>query len=142
MSRGTKVGKYRSKLEQRVAEQLNKASVQYAYEDKEYKIDYSVPATKRSYLPDFIIRTKHGRDIYVEAKGIWDYDDRYKHYLIRVQRPELDIRFVFQRANQRIRKGSKTTYRDICEGRGTRLFKGIEWQYGDGGLVPEGWLNE
>lgn len=142
MTRGSSPKPYKSWLEYDIAEQITKADVQFVYEDKEYKIVYTVPAIERKYTPDFIIRSKSGGHIYVEAKGIWDYQDRYKHCLIRIQRPELDIRFVFQRAGQRIRKGSKTTYRDICEGNGKGIFKGIQWQYADGGMIPEEWLYE
>ena len=142
MSRGPKTERFRSKLEALVAEQLDLNNIEYTYEDKETKIDYTKPAIKRSYLPDFLIRSKSGKYIYVEAKGIWDYDDRYKHCLIRQQHPELDIRFVFQRAGQRIRKGSKTTYKDICDGRGKGIFKDVVWKYGTGGIIPKEWLDE
>lgn len=142
MSRGKPTKGMRSKLEVKVAEQMDRYGVQYLYEDKEYTIGYEIPAKLHRYLPDFVINTKAGKLIYIEAKGIWDYSDRFKHLLIKRQRPELDIRFVFQRAKQRIRKGSKTTYRDICEGRGTSLFKDVTWKYSDGGIVPEEWMNE
>lgn len=79
--------------------------------------------------------------MYIETKGIWAYDDRYKHYLIRCQHPELDIRFVFTRSKSRISKGSKTTYRDICEGRGRGVFRGVTWKYADK-TIPKEWLNE
>ncbi len=142
MSRGRKVEIFRSGLEQKVAEQMDSLGVKYEYENNETKIKYSIPAHQASYLPDFLLQLPSGRRIYVEAKGIWDYKDRYKHLLIRRQHPEHDIRFVFQRAGQRIRKGSATTYRDICEGRGRGLFKGITWKYGDKGLIPEEWLED
>ena len=132
---------YRSKLEALVAEQLDLNNIEYTYEDTNTKIKYVKPAINRSYLPDFLIRSKSGKHIYVEAKGIWDYNDRYKHLLIRQQHPEYDIRFVFQRAKQRIRKGSKTTYRDICEGHGRGIFKGVTWHYSDNGIIPREWFN-
>jgi len=142
MSRGEKTGKFRSKLEHRVSEQLDKLDVKYEYENKEYKIDYTVPATKRSYLPDFILQHPAGETIYIEVKGIWDYQDRYKHLLIKQQHPDLDIRFVFQRAGQRIRRSSKTTYRDICEGSGKGVWKGQTWRYSDKGIIPKEWLQD
>lgn len=142
MARSKPTKGMRSKLEVKVAEQMDKLGVQYLYEDKESTIKYSVPATLHRYLPDFVIQRSDGGLLLLEAKGIWDYKDRYKHLLIRQQHPELDIRFVFQRAKQRIRKGSKTTYRDICEGRGTSVFKDVTWKYGDGGLIPNEWFEE
>ena len=142
MSRGKPTKGFRSKLEVKVAEQMDKHGVQYLYEDKEYTIGYEVPAKLRRYLPDFVIKSSQGKDIYIEAKGIWDYDDRYKHLLIRRQHPNLDIRFVFQRAKQRIRKGSKTTYADICNGDGKGAFKDVRWPYGDQGIIPKEWFDE
>ncbi len=132
---------FRSKLEHTVEQQLSKYGVNYEYEPADKKISYVVPALGHKYLPDFIIHRPDGTLIYIEAKGIWDYSDRYKHILIREQHPELDIRFVFQRAGQRIRKGSKTTYRDICNGDGRGIFKGITWEFGDAGRVPEKWFD-
>jgi hypothetical protein len=129
-------------LEGTVAKQIERAKVSYEYESKDYSIPYLVPASNHVYLPDFVLNTSSGKVIYLEAKGIWDYNDRYKHLLIRKQHPDLDIRFVFLRAGNRIRKGSRTTYRDICEGRGRGNFKGCEWKYGDGGKIPQGWLTE
>lgn len=133
--------KYRSKLEERVAEQMDSLGVQYEYENKENKIEYIIPASKHTYLPDFTIFTKTGKRIFIEPKGIWDYSDRYKHRLIKQQHPEHDIRFIFQRSKQRIRKGSKTTYRDICNGCGRGIFRGVTWKYSDK-LIPEEWFEE
>ncbi len=132
----------RSKLEEKVASQLDDNNIEYKYEDKYDKLRYTTPAVGHIYTPDFSIRTRSGKHIFIEAKGAWDYQDRYKHLLIKQQHPEQDIRFVFERAGQRIRKGSKTTYRDICDGRGRRIFKGVTWKYGDKGIIPPEWLDE
>lgn len=132
---------YRSGLEVTVSEQLNKLGVRYEFEPADGKISYEVPAKMHMYTPDFVIRTKSGKTIIVETKGIWDYADRYKHLLIRQQHPDLDIRFVFTRSKQRIRKGSKTTYADICKGRGRAPFRGIKWTYADK-RIPTEWLEE
>ncbi len=133
---------YRSGLENDIAKQLRNNKVPFDFEPSWGKLSYRIPAKDSTYLPDFYITTKSGKIIIIEGKGIWVFDDRYKHLLIKQQRPELDIRFVFQRANQRIRKGSKTTYRDICEGRGTSIFKDVTWKFSDGGMIPEEWMNE
>lgn len=132
---------YRSGLEDRIYEQLTMANCQFEYEPQDKKIPYTVPSSNHLYTPDFVISTLSGKLIYVETKGIWEYEDRKKHLLIRKQHPELDIRFVFTRSGSRIRKGSNTTYRDICEGRGRGVFKGITWKYADK-YIPEEWLNE
>ena len=143
MSRGTrnlKSGK-RSKLEERVDAQLIKSGVSYEYEPRDKRVKYTVPASDHNYLPDFVITTASSKTIYLEPKGLWDLADRRKHLLIRQQRPDLDIRFIFQRSKQRIRKGSKTTYRDVCEGRARAPFKGVTWKYCDE-KIPESWYEE
>lgn len=129
--------RYRSGLEVKIAEELNKKKIVYEYEPKDGRISYQVPAKSCDYTPDFYIRTKSGKEIIVETKGIWDYADRFKHLLIRQQHPHLDIRFVFTRAKQRIRKGSKTTYADICNGLGRGTFKGITWKFAEGTIPDE-----
>lgn len=130
---------YRSGLEESVAEQL--AATGRGWEYEKHKIKYVSPAKDRTYTPDFSITTDSGKLIYVETKGIWDSDDRYKHLLIRQQYPELDIRFVFQNSRAKIRKGSKTMYADICNGLGRAPFKNITWKFADK-HVPLEWLRE
>ncbi len=132
---------YRSGLEVKVAEELNELGIVYEFEPKEGKIPYTVPESYHTYTPDFVITTKSGKQIIIETKGIWDYADRNKHLLIKEQHPDLDIRFIFSRSKSRIRKGSATTYQDICEGRGRAPFKGITWKYADK-KIPSEWLNE
>ncbi len=132
---------YRSGLEKTTADELNQKGVVYSYEPKDGKIEYVVPESIHKYTPDFVITTKSGKQIIIETKGIWDYADRNKHLLIRQQHPTLDIRFVFTRSKQRIRKGSSTTYQCICEGRGRAGFKGVHWNYADK-TIPDAWLEE
>ena len=141
---GTKARKhcqstYRSGLEETTAAQLDDTGVQYTFESM--KIPYTVPSSNHTYTPDFIITTKSGKSLIVETKGIWTYEDRVKHYLIRNQHPDLDIRFVFTRSKSTISKGSKTTYADVCEGKGRGLFKGMVWKYADK-KIPTEWLLE
>lgn len=136
----SKRAKYKSKLERFTALSLSKSKVDYSYETE--KISYVVPAKEKRYTPDFPIVTKGTRKkIYIECKGIWDAEDRYKHLLIKQQKPELDIRFVFGNSKTRISKNSKTTYADICEGRGRGPFKGVTWKYADK-KIPREWINE
>lgn len=130
---------YRSGLEDSVAEQLKAYGAPFEYEA--YKIKYVVPEKVHTYTPDFTLTTQSGNLIYVETKGIWDSQDRFKHLLIKQQQPELDIRFVFQNSKAKIRKGSKTTYADICNGAGRAPFKNVTWLYADK-HVPLSWLRE
>lgn len=132
---------YRSGLEDTNYEILKNAGVQFEYEPKDKRVKYTKPATNHSYLPDFVVRTSSGKLLLIETKGIWSYEDRLKHLLIRQQHPELDIRFVFSRSKSKISKGSTTTYRDICEGRGRGKFKQVCWSYADK-TIPYEWLSE
>ena len=115
---------YRSGFELKVSEKLNEANVSFGYEDT--VIPYIKPATTHKYTIDF--RLPNG--VLIEAKGRWTLEDRKKHLLVRKQHPELDIRIVFQSPNNKIRKGSKTTYADFCD------KHGIQWAAKE---VPESW---
>lgn len=133
---------FKSKLERVNANFLEEHGVDFLYEPKEGKISYLVPASKHTYTPDLILKTRtSGSIIIVETKGIWDYADRYKHALIKRVYPSLDIRFVFTRSATKTSKGAKQTYADICEGRGRGLFRGVTWQYADK-KIPIEWIDE
>jgi hypothetical protein len=56
--------------------------------------------------------------VILEAKGRFISSDRTKHLLIKEQHPEYDIRFVFQRAANRLNSRSKTTYGAWCDRHG------------------------
>lgn len=123
---------WRSGLEERNANLLDALEVSYNYEGE--KIEYTKPQTKHKYTPDFPMITKGtGKKIYVETKGRFMADDRKKHLLIQKQRPDLDIRFVFDNPNSRISKASKTTYAKWCEKYGFQYARK---------LIPEEWINE
>ena len=119
---------FRSGLEKRISDDLKSKGVPFEYE--KLKIDYLVPARDAKYTPDFLLLDN---GIIVEAKGIFDADDRKKHLLIKAQHPELDIRLVFSRANAPIYKGSPTTHAAWADHHG---FKWAEK------LIPQSWLDE
>jgi len=131
--------KFRSGLERKISQSLKLRKCEFEYETE--KILYTVPEVVRSYTPDFIITTKSGKKIYVEGKGIWDAEDRRKHWLIRDQRPDLDIRFVFTNSKSKISKRSRCTYGDICRGGGRGEYKGITWKFAEK-RVPQEWIDE
>jgi hypothetical protein len=54
---------FRSGLEERVAEQLDKAGIEYTYE--QVKLNYIKPASKHVYTPDFVL----SNGIVIETKG-------------------------------------------------------------------------
>jgi hypothetical protein len=117
---------FRSGLEDVIAADLKARGVPVEYES--VKITYTVHED-RTYTPDFPLPN----GIYVETKGYFAPEDRKKHLLIRKSRPELDIRFVFQNAKNKIRAGSKTTYADWCR------KNGFHWAEG---RIPEEWTLE
>ena len=85
-----------------------KRSVHAHYEISQF--EYDVAETKK-YTPDWtLIVQPGGHHIYIEFKGVLDRDTRKKMKLMKKQHPELDIRLVFERAANKIMKGSKTTY--------------------------------
>jgi len=117
---------YRSGLELRIAKQLQKRKVRYEYEKK--KIKWKLVEDK-VYTPDFVLPN----GIIIEGKGRFTASDRKKHLNVKEQHPDLDIRFVFSNSNNKILKGSKTTYAMWCEKNG--------FLYADN-EIPEEWLNE
>ena len=118
---------FRSGLEEKVADYLTSKGVGFSFETM--KVSYVKPETKHIYTPDFIL----DNGIIIETKGRWLLDDRKKHILIRKQHPNLDIRILFQNANAKIRKGSKTSYADFCD------KHGIPYAHRE---IPVAWLKE
>ena len=103
--------RFRSQFEANFARNLRERKIASLYEQD--KIQY-IPKP-RTYTPDFYI--KEG-DFYVETKGRFFATDRTKHLLIKEQHPDIDIRFVFLNAKNRLDKRSRTTYAQWCEKNG------------------------
>ena len=119
---------FRSGLEHRVWKNLIQRKVKgAAYEP--IKISYVIPLSEHSYTPDIVL----ANGIILEVKGRLVKADRDKHLLIKEQYPNIDLRFVFQNANNKIRKGSQTTYAQWCE------KNDIKWCEK---LIPDSWLKE
>ena len=104
---------FRSGLEERIADELTTNSVKYEFEKT--KLKYTKPEKVHTYTPDFYLLKK---DIYIETKGLFTSADRQKMRLVKEQHPDLDIRFIFNNANAKISKKSKTTYSMWCEKHG------------------------
>lgn len=117
---------YRSGLEEEIDSSLKQIGINGEYE--QHKIEYTAPATQHKYTPDF----KLPNGIFIETKGRFVTADRKKHLLIKEQHPELDIRFLFQNANNRLSKKSKTTYAMWCIKHG--------FQYAEKS-IPKEWLS-
>ena len=121
---------FRSGLESKISKQITDAGLELSYETD--KITYHVPSRISKYTPDFKL-PKKGGFFYVETKGIWDLEDRKKHDYIAEQHPDIDIRFVFSNANNKLYKASKTTYGSYCDKHGFR------WAHK---TIPSEWLVE
>ena len=117
---------YRSKFEISIAADLGKKNISFEYEPATFSY---VPKI-RSYTPDFYIAEK---DFYIGAKGRLTTNDRVKHLMIKEQFQDLDVRFIFVQANNKILKGSKTTYAAWCD---RHDFLWAE------GRIPMEWMNE
>jgi len=98
--------KFRSKLEEKVADLLEGLGVSYQYESE--KLSYTI---EHNYTPDFVLPNY----IYLETKGYWDAADRRKVLAVKKANPQIDLRMVFQAPFNTISKKSKTTYAMWCE---------------------------
>ena len=117
--------KYRSRAEGNFGKALTQAGISFEYEKE--RIKYIVV---KSYIPDFYL-VDFG--FYVEYKGYFTSSDRRKHVLVKEQNPLYDIRFVFQNANNKLSKKSKTTYGEWAD------KNGFLWSEGK---FPSTWLRK
>lgn len=117
---------YRSMFEVKIANTLKENNIEFEYEPC-----YVHYVLSGKYVPDFQLPN----GILIETKGRLTPADRRKMIAVRQQNPELDIRFVFQNARQRLSNKSKKsdTYGEWAE----RL--GYQWAQGD---IPEEWWDE
>jgi len=101
-----KTSKFKSGLEERVADLLETLQISYEYETN--KIAYQI---QHLYCPDFILPN----GVVLECKGYWRADDRRKIKTVKQQNPDIDLRMVFQAPFNTISKKSRTTYAQWCE---------------------------
>lgn len=107
---------FKSKLEERVWAVLTKEFPSTKYEPDKFK--YLQPAVDRTYTPDF----KTGRKkVYLEAKGKLDLETRKKMLWFKDSNPDIRVIFLFQNADNKLTKRSKTTYSEWAEA------NGFEW---------------
>lgn len=116
-------GIVKSRLESKLIEQLKRSGKSYEYET--LKLPY---IKSHNYVPDFILKEQA---IIIEAKGLFDLEDRSKMAAVKKAYPDLDIRILFQNKNVKIRKGSPTTYEDWCNKNGFICASGH---------IPNDWL--
>jgi hypothetical protein len=120
-------GRYKSGLEYKIAEDLKANGVYVKYET--YKISYTKPVTCHTYTPDFVLPN----GIIIEAKGLFSSADRKKHMFVKEQHPNLDVRFVFGNSQNKLYRGSPTSYARWCMNK-SFLFADR--------LIPLSWIQE
>jgi predicted nuclease of restriction endonuclease-like RecB superfamily len=120
----------RSGFERKTRAFLDKTKLKYEYETE--RIAYTVPETKKNYIPDFIIQTPSGK-LYLECKGRFLPVDRKKILYVLEQNPGINLKLLLMRDNL-LRKGSKTKYSTWCR------KNGVEFAVSSTGQPPEEWL--
>lgn len=126
----TKKG-FRSGFEERIYENASNQGRELDYESSSSVLFYTRPAKKSRYLPDFVLPN----GIVVEAKGRLTTEDRAKMLNVKRDNPDVDIRFLFQRANKRITKSKNSmTYEEWAD------KHGFQWAIGEN--IPESWFYE
>ena len=124
--RSNRKGKYKSGLEATTAELMAKANLRAEYEPDTF------PYVKQShYTPDFKIRD----NVFIETKGEFSPSNRANMLAFREQHPEIEIRFIFGNSNNRLYRGSKTTYKEWADRHG---FKWADIREG----LPTDWWKE
>ena len=91
--------------EVRCAADLELRGVPFSYETTTVEYQHK----PQHYTPDFDIYNGTEK-IHIEYKGKLDYETRKKLLAVKKCNPESQIFIVFEKASNKIRKGSKTTY--------------------------------
>jgi len=140
---------FRSGLEKRMADELNKRGIQFEFEQAQ--IPYFKQAhhhkckecgseniySLHNYHPDFYL-PEYG--FYIETKGRFLGADRKKHVAIQAT-TDIDVRFVFQK-NDYLTKKKKQTYTGWCDSKGLPYFVIVtKTKKREEQLLPEEWFN-
>jgi len=102
---------WRSGLERTVGDGLRELGVKYEYESE--KLKYTLPEESHTYTPDFKVD-----GLYIETKGKFTAVDRKKMKHVFLSNPGLKLVMAFPKPNNKLRKGSKTTYAMWCNKNG------------------------
>lgn len=136
----TRAGKFASKFEKRIWDQLKQAKVKVEYEPETFEYHRRTRQTycrqcgskstyqRARYTPDFRI----GDGIYIEAKGYLKAENRAKMEDFLSSNDGFDLRFVFGADNWTTRKRIKK-YSDWANAIGAK------WAIGS---VPDDWIEE
>lgn len=121
------MSKTKGTFEEAVLSDLDSRGVPYMYEPD--KLAYYV---ERHYIPDLKLGT-----MIVELKGYFRQDSQRKMKAVKAQYPDMDVRFVFQKASATIQgaKKRKDGTKMTCAEWADR--NGFVWSEG---TIPEEWL--
>ncbi len=114
---------YKSWYEADLADELKRLKCKAKYEPVKLKYQLNL-----NYKPDWVLPN----GVILEAKGKLDYETRRKMEAVKKANPKKDIKLIFMKASNTIRKGSKTTYGDWA------TQNGFDWS--EGFVIPELWL--
>ena len=106
--KGAYAAGYRSVFELRVNTWMEKEGLVIPYEPA--KLEYIVPSSSHKYTPDWMVDT-----VIYEGKGYFSVEDRKKMLYIIESNPQIKVRMIFQNAQTKINKRSKTSYADWCD---------------------------
>lgn len=93
------------------------------------KVAYTI---RKDYIPDFVVRTRSGKTIYIETKGWFKQEDRVKMRAVKDSNPDLDIRLLFDK-NNKVSSRGKMKYTEWCDKHGFKCA--IK-------SVPKEWFDE
>ena len=96
-----KIKKFKSKFEAAFAQ-----TYKLPYEQD--KIKYVIEHT---YNPDWTVSD----NVFIETKGIFDFEDRRKTLAVKKQHPHIIVALVFQNSKSKIYKKSRTSYAEWCD---------------------------
>ena len=109
---------YRSMGEVRFAAKMKRLNIKFNYESD--TLAYQVNPQK--YVVDFTLDVNKNKSIYLEYKGVLDGATRRKMRAVKKCNPDLDIRFVFEKPNNKLYKGAKTRYWEWAERFGFKWY--------------------
>jgi hypothetical protein len=115
---------FKSGFERSFEQNLRSRGINFRYESTE--LPYVLT---RTYHPDFEM-VDHG--FLIETKGVLDRDSKAKMVAVKKQHPDIDIRFVFMKADKRI-PGTKQTHAEWAD------RNGFPWAES---TAPEEWFDK
>ena len=104
---------YRSMSEVRFAAKLITANLKFAYEAKKLSYQYK----PQKYVVDYTID-----NVLIEYKGKLDAAGRKKMQAVKMCNPDADLIIVFEKPNNKLYRGAKSTYGDWATKNGYTWF--------------------